>query len=79
MGCKNIYVITGEGWNRDSIVEEIEAEDYDHDFYFGQSGKLINDLVDMVSADEVWCFGECDDLPVYEHAIKFKLDLWKMG
>lgn len=79
MGSKNIYVIVGDGWDEPSVVDELEDEGYVHDFYFGINEELILNLVDMISADEVWCFGDCEGLEVYEHAREFKLDIWRMG
>lgn len=87
MDLKNIFVIVGRGYVKESVVEILKSDGYIHNFTFGcnfkkedvkEWGKLI------LESDEVWIYGETNkDFKVskWQHSFSLKnnVDVWRMG
>ena len=75
----NVYVIFNpEQYTEEKIINIIKEEGYEHNFFFHR--KTISDkTIHMKVADEVWTFGNVEDLEDYKMAIEFGLDVWEMG
>lgn len=80
MDIKNVYVIYDpQKYSKNDIVKDIQEECYKHNFFFGND--VINlDLIKshLTTADEVWCFGKCENILDYKIAKEMGCDLWQM-
>jgi len=79
-GHTKVYVIFDKNmYSKEDIVKIIKEEGYKHDFYFGNLGQ--HEFADcyLNEADEVWLFGNCNDIPDYQLAIQIGSDCWRMG
>lgn len=83
MDISNVFVILGSDWTKELVINEIKLEGYKHNFYFSDKnfGKLSmeDEINKLLMADEVWCFGHCNTIPMYHYAQKNNKDIWRMG
>lgn len=77
MDLKMIYVIEGDGFCTDDIVEIIKEEEYTHNFYFASKHPFNKGY--LMQCDEVWCFGDCELVEDYHMAMESRKDIWQMG
>lgn len=64
--------------SKDAVVKDLQEEGYQHDFFFGNFHDYETTKEYLVSADEVWCFGDCKDLVYYKLARELGADIWQM-
>lgn len=79
MDIQNIFILIGIGWTKDEIVEDLKGEGYDHNFYFVEDQPLDELTKNVTYANEVWCFGDCSNIEMYDYARDNGLDIWVMG
>lgn len=51
---KNVFVIIGSGWSRDVVIDDIDGEGYDYDFYFGHSQDIEDQLNEEFITETTW-------------------------
>lgn len=69
----------GKTWNRNRVVESLQGEGYNHNFYIGDVRKPNEFQKHMKIADEVWCFGNCENNIMKMYADRNGFDCWQMG
>ena len=79
MEIRDIYVIIGNGFTKEKIVEDIRQEGYGHNFYFSADATYNDNNLPLTIAEEVWLFGNCDGKGDYILAKSLGKDLWKMA
>lgn len=79
MDMINVYIIIGRGFNKAKIVNEIEEEGYNHNFFFEQGQEWDVLTNNMHIADEIWVFGDATEYDTYRYAKTKGMDIWQMG
>lgn len=81
MDVRNVYVIFDiTKYSKEQIIGEFVSERYRHNFMFDNMvfpDAVIKDYMDK--SDEIWCFGNCEDMRAYKIAIEKGADIWNMG
>lgn len=79
MDIKNILIIFDKNkFTKESIIEDIKSEEYKHNFLFYSDIESPKVMEYLGIVDEVWTFGNCDDIDAYKSAIVYGADIWKM-
>lgn len=60
------------------VREELKQEGYPHNFFITAGGSPVK-LSYLNEADEVWCFGPCEESPDYKKAVEVGKEIWIMG
>lgn len=80
MDIQDVFIIIGEGWTKEKIIEDLRGEGYKHNFYFDNDKSDMEVLMDKVKfANEVWTFGDCMSCGMYAYAMLLGKECWKMG
>lgn len=79
MEIDNIYVVYGKPYTRDKVIDEIKAEGYTHNFFFGDNKEYDDKIKNIHYASEIWVFGDVKRHEDYIYALKNKFDIWRMG
>lgn len=85
MEVKKVYVIYNEDYTRNDIINDIAEENYPFEFSLidgctfqnGYMKTLINERA-MSEYDEVWLFGNCEEMEEYLLAKGMGKDVWQM-
>ena len=76
---RDVYVIVGKGFDKETIVDEIKKEGYEHNFCFSDSTAFNGMDLPLVISEEVWTFGNCENKDDYKLAKDLGKDIWVMG
>jgi pentose-5-phosphate-3-epimerase len=80
MDIRNIMIIFNkEQFTKEEIVADLKAEGYKHNFIFANKIDLDYMKDYLKKVDEVWCFGDCEDMWLYEMFSNEGMDIWNMG
>lgn len=66
-------------FTKEEIVAELKAEGYKHNFIFANKIDLDYAKDYMRKCEEVWCFGDCEEMFMYMMATDEGMDIWTMG
>lgn len=81
MDIINVFIIYNPTeYTKTEITLDLKEEGYLHNFCFSKIGydrKYLETNLNI--ADEVWCFGKCDNLLDYSVAKRKGLDIWQMA
>lgn len=80
MDVRNVIVLIDYvNWDRNRVTNELIAEGYTHNFFFGNAPVRDDFEKFLDQSDEVWCFGDCKLMDEYKLAKAKGKDLWQMG
>lgn len=79
MDIKHIFIIVGDGWTKEMVEDELEAECYEDKFAFNVDNTKRSNTLLVDYCDEVWIFGEVEHLDEYKLALGMGNDIWRMG
>ena len=79
MDIRDVYVIIGKGYNIEKVREELQLENYKHNFAFGELLTDEQKTIAMIQSDEVWVFGNVVANKEYNLALINSKDIWVMG
>jgi len=64
---------------KDSVKKELEQEGYKHYFSFYFESPVFYENKVLENSDEVWFFGNCEKLPIYDIIKNMGKDCWQMA
>ncbi len=76
---KVLILINKNFFDKEYVKSEIKAERYEDDFFFDCPKDLGEAVKFIQSMDEVWCFGNCEELPLYKVCVELGSDIWRMA
>lgn len=75
-----IYVIFNpRKFKREDIIVDLKSERYPHRFFIAERQPVDKKRKGISLADEVWCFGNCEQMHDYQLAKEMGKDIWQMG
>jgi hypothetical protein len=70
---KKVFVIIAKEFTLEEVKQEIKEEEYDFAFHFEGDIQLIDEC------DEVWTWGEVEDMALYKICKEYGTDIWAMN
>jgi hypothetical protein len=65
-------------FTKEDVIKDIKEEGYKHQFFFANFNDATKARVALADSDEVWCFGDCQDIVYYKIAKERGSDIWQM-
>ncbi len=81
IGKKIFVIVNYNNYTKSQVQSELEQESFPYEFVFAsQCSNKVRTLRNRLdTCNEVWYFGECENMKEYKLASELGCDIWKMG